>query len=190
MRSEFKPFPCAICGEPVKLHGRPGRTFEFRRAVILPIPADFLIPTCVSCGEEHFTEGVLRKLNSILREDFLARQSHHFRELVVSLMERHDVSQKDIERACAVTASYLSHVLAGNRMASTMLTRLLEAFVACPAEFERHMADRPWSSSQSTGVGPAKPMNFYPLAKPPEYLKVADSVQGPPVSKKAPRPAK
>jgi hypothetical protein len=129
-------------------------------------------------------------LNSILREDFLARQSHHFRELVVSLMERHDVSQKDIERACAVTASYLSHVLAGNRMASTMLTRLLEAFVACPAEFERHMADRPWSSSQSTGVGPAKPMNFYPLAKPPEYLKVADSVQGPPVSKKAPRPAK
>ncbi|WP_437486628.1 helix-turn-helix transcriptional regulator [Sorangium sp. So ce1014] len=86
----------------------------------------------------------------MLRKQFLKIQSSHYRELIDILVQRHCVTQKDIVRACAITPSYLSHVIAGKRQASTTLTRLLEAFVADNGEFERHIHGKPWKRTLST----------------------------------------
>jgi len=67
--------------------------------------------------------------------------------MVTTLCQRHGVSQRDVEVACAVTPSYLSHVIAGRKQASVTLTRLVESFVANGAELDRHLAGRPWSSA-------------------------------------------
>ena len=136
---------CAECGKLVRLLKGSGRTREYVRGVPLPIPDDFLIPTCTSCGETYITEDVSSKLDPILKKQYLKLQSEHFRRLTNILMRRHGITQREIVRVCGITPSYLSHVLAGKRQASTTLTRLLEAFVDSRSEFERHLKGQPWS---------------------------------------------
>lgn len=138
-------FSCAECGKRVVPKTGPGRTREYVRGCRLPIPDDFPIPTCTGCGETYMTAEISAKLDALLREKYLLLQSDHYRRLVSILVRRHGVTQKDIIRTCQVTPSYLSHVLAGKKQASTTLTRLLEAFVACPSEFKRHLEEIPWS---------------------------------------------
>ncbi len=145
MTKNFQPFPCAECGGEVDYRATAGRTYDYAEGCVLPIPDDFLIPTCDSCGEQYFTQAISERLNALLRNAFLAQQASHYRELVNKLMQRHAVSQKDIVRACGITPSYLSHILAGKRHPSTTLTRLLEAFVVCSSEFERNVQGRHWS---------------------------------------------
>lgn len=128
---------CAECGKPVRLLKGSGRTREYVRGVALPIPDDFLIPTCTSCGETYMTEEISSKLDPILKRQFLKRQGEHFRRLINILILRHGITQREIVRVCGITPSYLSHVLAGKRQASITLTRLLEALVDSSSEFER-----------------------------------------------------
>jgi transcriptional regulator with XRE-family HTH domain len=111
----------------------------------VPIPDEFAIPTCSKCGEIYVVPEIAEELNAILRKAFLRLQQQHYRQMVKVLTERHGVTQKDIVQACGVTPSYLSHVMAGKRQASVTLTRLLEAFVANPAELDRHLDGHPWS---------------------------------------------
>ena len=145
MNKNFQPFTCAECGGEVDYRAAPNRMYDYAQGYVLPIPDDFLIPTCDSCGEQYFTQAITERLDSILRSAFLAQQTSHYRELVDTLVQRHGVSQRDIVRACGITPSYLSHILAGKRHASTTLTRLLEAFVICSSEFERNVEGRQWS---------------------------------------------
>lgn len=51
----FNPFRCIECGDTVVLVTGPGRVEEYRRGVYLPVPDDFPIPTCPTCGEAYFT---------------------------------------------------------------------------------------------------------------------------------------
>jgi hypothetical protein len=143
--SAFKSFSCGECGHQVGLHAGPGRTHDYAVGVTIAIPDDFPIPTCPRCGEVYILPEVAEELEPILREKFLSAQSEHYCALVKILALRHNVTKKDIVRTCGITPSYLSHVLAGKRQASTTLTRLLEAFVADGSEFERHVNRRPWS---------------------------------------------
>lgn len=149
-------FPCAECGRPVVLMTGSGRTREYVRGCRLPIPNDFQIPTCTGCGEVYMTEELSAKLDPLLRKQFLLLQSAHYRQLVSILIRRHGVTQRDVVRTCQVTPSYLSHVLSGKKQASATLTRLLEAFVACPSEFRRHLADLPWADPTTKPVKPRK----------------------------------
>lgn len=43
---------CCDCGEEMKLLTREGRTRKYKNNVQFPIPSDFPIPTCPSCGDE------------------------------------------------------------------------------------------------------------------------------------------
>lgn len=145
MTKNFQPFPCAECGGEVDYRTAPGRTYDYADGYVLPIPHDFPIPTCDSCGAQYFTQVITDRLDSMLRGAFLAQQAAHYRDLVDMLHRRHGVSQKDIVRACGITPSYLSNILAGKRHPSTTLTRLLEAFVVCGSEFDRNVKGRQWS---------------------------------------------
>lgn len=142
----FKKFTCSECGGTVDMSRGTGRTRNYSRGYDVPIPDDFLIPTCNRCGDIYVLPEIEGELNAILEKRFLRMQAAHYRELVDVLMKRHGVKQLDIVRACAVTPAYLSHVLNGKRVASTTLTRLLEAFVACEAEFNRHLRGDSWAS--------------------------------------------
>ncbi len=141
----FKKFTCAECGGTVDLAPPKGRTIEYMRGYDVPIPEEFLIPTCSRCDEIYIVGELEETLYPILEKQCLRMQAEHYRELVEILIRRHGVKQQDIVRACAVTPAYMSHVLNGKRAASTTLTRLLEAFVVCESEFGRHLERRHWS---------------------------------------------
>jgi len=148
--SQFQKFTCSDCGGTVDLNSGTGRTREYSRGFKVPIPDDFVLPTCSRCGEIYVLPEMEAKLTAVLRKRFLEMQSSHYRELVDILALRNGVKQMDIVRACGVTPSYMSHILNGKRKASTTLTRLLEAFAVCNTEFMRHVEGRHWSSFNVT----------------------------------------
>jgi transcriptional regulator with XRE-family HTH domain len=127
---------CSECGGKVQLLAKPGRTREYRRGVVLPIPDDFETPICTSCGEEFMIPEVSERLDALLEEEFLARQTHELEVCTRVLRLRHGVSQQDIEDACGVTRTYLSHLRAGRKEASEPLMRLIKVFVVSPEAFE------------------------------------------------------
>lgn len=142
-----KLFSCYECGSPVMMMAIQGRTIEYHPGYRVPIPADILLPTCTHCGEFYLDEESAKKLDPILKREFLKQQAGHYKKLIERLRDVHKVTQIDIVRACGITASHLSHILAGKRRASITLTRLLEAFVKDGREFRRHLDGRPWEDS-------------------------------------------
>lgn len=145
----FKKFTCSECGGIVEMSCGVGRTRQYSRGYRVPIPDDFLIPTCGRCGDIYVLPEFEGELNAVLEKQFLKMQAQHYRELISTLTRCHGVKQHDIVRACGVTPAYLSHVLNGKRKASTTLTRLLEAFVACDSEFVRHLKGQHWLSRKA-----------------------------------------
>ncbi|MBK8995683.1 MAG: helix-turn-helix transcriptional regulator [Myxococcales bacterium] len=102
----------------------------------MTIPDDYEVPTCDGCGTVYMTQELTRRLDKVFRRKYLERQQALLGRLVQTLRVRHEATQRDIERACGVTPSYLSHLLAGRREASVTLVRLIEAFVISPTAFE------------------------------------------------------
>lgn len=50
----FQPFTCHECGGEVDYRSGPGRTYEYAKGQSIPIPDDFRLPACDSCGEQYF----------------------------------------------------------------------------------------------------------------------------------------
>lgn len=145
--NNYEKFHCTECGGIVELTPPNGRTIEYMRGYEVRIPDEFPIPTCTNCAEIYILPEIEERLYPILEKQCLKLQAQHYRELVDFLMKRHKIKQLDIVRTCGVTPAYLSQVLNGKRAASATLTRLLEAFVMCEAEFIRHLERRPWSAA-------------------------------------------
>jgi hypothetical protein len=145
----FKKFTCSECGGTVDMSRGVGRIRNYSRGYKVPIPDDFLLPTCNRCGDIYVLPEIQGELNAILEKRFLEMQAAHYRDLITILVRKHGVRHQDIVRACGITPAYLSHVLNGKRVASTTLTRLLEAFVACDSEFLRHLRGQHWSAHVS-----------------------------------------
>jgi hypothetical protein len=57
---------CPECGGVVQLCQGEGRTRELRRGVVVPIPDDFEILTCVKCGETYMIPEVSEPLDQLL----------------------------------------------------------------------------------------------------------------------------
>lgn len=152
---EAETFPCVECGGLVRLETGPGRVEEYRRGVPLPVPAELAIATCSSCGERYFDEEQREALAAYQAPLFAAWQREHCAPLIERIRRRHrGVTLRDLEGACGVSPTYLSHVLAGRKDASLTLIRLLEAFANAPAELERHLRrDPPLDALR----GPASP---------------------------------
>lgn len=155
-KKPFKPFRCAECGDVVDLATGPGRRSEYRRGVILAVPEDFAIPTCVGCGEQHLTAEMGQALSELQAPDFAAWQRRTCKPLVEKIQRDHDAKLADVERACGVSRTYLSHVVNGSKEASLTLIRLLEAFARHPDEFRRHHAPRN-GAGRGERAAPARP---------------------------------
>jgi transcriptional regulator with XRE-family HTH domain len=102
----------------------------------MDIPSDFGIPTCVNCGEEMMSAQISSRLDAILQEQYLKRQATQLRTSIQLLKLRHSVTQQEIEDACGVTRSYLSHLMSGKREAGATLMRLIEIFTLFGDTFE------------------------------------------------------
>jgi len=139
-----KLFSCFECGFPVAMLALDGRTIEYHPGYEVPIPVDFEMPTCTNCRKPYIDEELAKRLDPVLKKAFLRQQAAHFCKLVEWLKQKHNVTQIDIVRACGITPSHLSHILAGKRRASLTLSRLLEAFVKDEREFRRHVDGLPW----------------------------------------------
>jgi transcriptional regulator with XRE-family HTH domain len=115
-----------------------GQTRHFRRGVERPIPADVFVPICDQCAEVFMSPADSARVDAALRAALRKEQALRLQALVGVLRKRNGATQREVEQACAVTPSYLSHVLSGRRLASETLVRLIEAFVQCSSEFERY----------------------------------------------------
>lgn len=111
---------------------KPGRTREYVRGVHLSVPANFEIPTCDGCGDEYMSPEISEQLDQIMKAALCAR----FAERVQIVVDRHGVSQLQVEDAARVTRSYLSHVCAGRKQPSGTLALLLDIFERFPATFQ------------------------------------------------------
>lgn len=60
-------FPrCLECGGQMEMTQRGGRTRELVKGIHLPVPEDFQIPTCQSCGEEVWSPEMSEALDAQL----------------------------------------------------------------------------------------------------------------------------
>lgn len=146
---KFIPFDCAACGGRVKLSAKAGRVREYRRGLALPVPREFRIPTCTECGEEYLSVEQAEELERLQAPAYREWQATHLKEVVRSIQSRHGVTLRQIEAACDITPTYLSHLLAGRKEASLTLVRLLEAQSLYPAEFERQLRGVPWAVAEA-----------------------------------------
>ena len=146
-------FRCAECGGHVVDATGPGRAHQYHPGVELPIPADFAVPTCKSCGETYFSVERGDALAKAQRPAFDAWLKSRSAELVPLLVARHRVSLRHLETACGLTPTYLSHVKNGRKTPSLMLVRLLEAFASSSTELQRHLDGRPWRRDEPLSLG-------------------------------------
>lgn len=107
---------CSECDhgvvEPV---GGTGRLFLYRKGCRLELPEEFPVPTCGSCGAQFIDAEVSKAASEVLRPAFMARQAAHVSFLVERIRERHGCTLGQIEAACGVTPTYLSHVVKGRK---------------------------------------------------------------------------
>lgn len=137
MSTDFKSFHC-VCGGTVRMMSAAGEHRQIRRGVHLEIPASIKVPKCDACGDSYLGPEDAARVDTAVRALHLARQATRLTHCIATLQQRHEVSVADIERACAVRTTYLSHLRGGKRLASETLMRLLEAYVAAPMLFARH----------------------------------------------------
>jgi transcriptional regulator with XRE-family HTH domain len=174
----FKPFACGLCGASVKAKRGPGRTREYRRGLLLPVPDDFPMPTCTGCGEEYMSVEQAHSLDAKQAPAYAAWQAEHVGAVVQRLKSVHHVTLRQIEAACGVTGTYLSHVLAGRKEASASLIYLLEAYAASPAEFQRRLTGgigvTGGASTYGSYLSPG--LNREPAAAAPDSADAAPSI--------------
>lgn len=142
---------CVECGEKaVEPTAKPGRTTSVDGFVV-ELPEDFEIPTCVNCGAEMLDRETARRMDEFAIPVAISMKAEHVRRVVDDIRSTDSsIRLQDVERACGVTRSYLSHVQAGRKSASITLIRLLEAYAAAPAELHRHLRGEEWQARRWT----------------------------------------
>lgn len=116
-----------------------GRSFTYRRGFVLEIPEDIEVPTCEHCGAEYIDAALRDVIKARLKDTHDQSQHKHMSFLISVIQERTGASYREIEKACGLTPTYLSHVLSGRREASEQLIALLEAYAVCPSEVGRRL---------------------------------------------------
>jgi len=62
---------CFECGSEFVPVAKSGRFREYQKGLFLAIPADFKIPTCITCDEELWSPELSRRLDFLLRKEYL-----------------------------------------------------------------------------------------------------------------------
>lgn len=140
MPKKFKSFDCPECvGGVVALSSTNNNTVEYVRGYNVPVPNGILLPICSGCFQIYFNKVAEDKIYPILEKEFFKMQTEHYKNMLTLLTKKHNATERQIAYACGVTPNNLRKIISGEIVASTTLTRLLEAFVNCDAEFSRHL---------------------------------------------------
>ena len=119
-----------------------GRTFLYAPDVEVPVPDDLVVPTCVKCLKVHAVGGAESLLETALRPGYEAARRDRVNFAVTMLRATvPELLTSDIASLCGVTEGCLTKVLSGEKVATPMLIRLLEAYCLHPEEVDRHLDD-------------------------------------------------
>ena len=142
-------FRCVECGGDVFPKTGAGRVSTYRLGIDLPVPENFVMPTCASCGEIYLTETAGDRLAQVQAPFYEAWLQSHAKKLIDHIRVRHGTTLAHLAGACAVTPTLFSKILSGKKTSLT-LVRLLEAFVANPSELQRHLEGGAFMMPQAT----------------------------------------
>lgn len=135
-----------ICTECLKgklvPQGGAGRLFTYRRGSSYELPEDFLVPTCEACGADFLDDALEEAARELLKPRYLEDQKRHIAYLVETIRAAASVTNRELEKACGVTPTYLSHLLKGRKEASEPLIGLLESYAIHPEEVRRRLSRR------------------------------------------------
>lgn len=121
-----------------------GRTSPFRQFGALPIPADFQVPTCSTCGAEWYDRKTSEQLDAVLAEaanQQLARLATEAIEHLAQVM-----NQRDLEVQLGLSAGYLSKVRHGKERPSAPLVALLSLLATRTRRIGE--VERVWATGQ------------------------------------------
>lgn len=138
-------FECDLCAGELRVCCGAGRHREFRAGIELEIPKDFPVLTCMECGELYLSAQESAELEKA-QEPAYAR---YVAELIDTVMGRAQVTLREVEKACALTPTYLSHVRSGRKQPSLVVVRLLQSFARHPEEVKRHLKGEDWRTSDT-----------------------------------------
>lgn len=95
--------PCGACGGRVLRTQGPGRQHEYRAGLLLPVPDDFWIDTCMTCGERFMTDERALTLEVLQAPHY----AQFVQKLIASVCEKAAVSQRELELAMGHSLHYL-----------------------------------------------------------------------------------
>lgn len=133
---------CSDCPGELVWRAVAGRTFLYAPDVKVPVPDDLVVPTCTKCLKVHVAGSAESLLETALRPGYEAARRDRCNFAVEMLKATIPESQtRDIASLCGVTEGCLTKVLSGEKVATPMLIRLLEAYCLHPEEVNRHLDD-------------------------------------------------
>lgn len=134
-------FSCARCGAKVVPQKGRDRFRDYRRDLALPIPDDFLLPTCTGCGETYESPRISERLDKLQSKVFRQACSNFCKQVVRTLLSRprlgREIAVCDIDRVCGVENGYIDRVIAEKTTPSMTYILLLEAYLASPKAFAK-----------------------------------------------------
>ena len=133
---------CQNCSGELVWRAVAGRTFLYAPDVEVPVPDDLVVPTCAKCLKVHAVGGAESLLETALRPGYEAARRGRVNFAVEMLKATiPELQTSDIASLCGVTEACLTKVLSGEKVATPMLIRLLEAYCLHPEEVDRHLDD-------------------------------------------------
>lgn len=131
---------CKDCTNYVAWFAVGGRTFLYAPDVEVSVPDDLVLPTCTVCHKVHLYGNAGALLEVALRHEYERLRKERVNFAVTMLQEVvPELQLVDIANLCGVTEGLLMKVLSGEKVATPMLIRLLEALSLHPEEVSRHL---------------------------------------------------
>jgi hypothetical protein len=81
-------FQCRDCEGNVIECFKDGRFYEHRK-VLINLPIDFGIPTCMKCGQHWFSQDLIKRMEAVLEAEYLKDA-----DLIRSIVEFHNHQQQ------------------------------------------------------------------------------------------------
>ena len=119
----------------------------------LPIPSDFSIATCGSCGAENLDEKTAAELSDVMAEVFADELRRRIHDAVAKISQF--TSQRQLEKSLGLSHGYLSRLYRRKGTPSSVLVALLTLLAHEPRQRLREL-EQDWDDP-------------YPIDRPPHH---------------------
>lgn len=127
----------------MRLRGVAGRRATALPGVEVELDSTLELPTCDHCLAYSVPEALEQKFEEALQDGLREWQKDVVAGWVNLLCARHGITRRRIAAALDVTPAYLSNITSGAKAASSMLLRLLRAYVLSPMQLADVLHGRP-----------------------------------------------